>query len=246
MRIPAIEGMIDRRILANYRVDPSVAARLLPARFQPRIVRGWAMAGICLIRLRNIRPAALPMVPGIASENAAHRFAVNWEQNGQKQHGVFIPRRDSSSCVNVLLGGRLVPGEHHHARFVVSESFERLDVAFRSDDGKSRARVFAQVVDALPSNSIFSSLDEASDFFEQGSLGYSATAHPQRFDGLELRCKRWVVEPLTVEAIESSFFDDPDQFPAGSVEFDCALLMRNIEHEWHSLDPICCTETASA
>jgi len=33
--------------------------------------------------------------------------------------------------------------------------------------------------------------------------------------------------------VESSFFEDRALFPPGSVEFDCALLMRGIEHEWH-------------
>ncbi len=35
MRIPAIRGVIDRRILVNYRVDPSVLAGLLPEPFRP-------------------------------------------------------------------------------------------------------------------------------------------------------------------------------------------------------------------
>ena len=30
MRIPTIRGLIDRRILVNYRVDPAVLARILP------------------------------------------------------------------------------------------------------------------------------------------------------------------------------------------------------------------------
>ena len=28
-------------------------------------------------------------------------------------------------------------------------------------------------------------------------------------------------------------------FPAGSVEFDSALLMRGIDHEWHGREPLC-------
>ena len=37
-----------------------------------------------------------------------------------------------------------------------------------------------------------------------------------------------------MSAVQSSYFDDRAVFPAGSIEFDCALLMRGIEHEWHS------------
>ncbi len=117
MRLPAIKGLIDRRILVNYRVDAAVAARVLPAPFRPKLAHGYAMAGICLIRLKQMRPAFLPCNAGIGSENAAHRFAVEWDRDGRMHEGVFIPRRDTSSRLNALAGGRLFPGEHHHAHF---------------------------------------------------------------------------------------------------------------------------------
>ena len=67
-----------------------------------------------------------------------------------------------------------------------------------------------------------SSLEEASAFFQAGSLGYSATRDPSRFQGLELRCLNWQAEPLEVEEVRSSFFEDESLFPKGSIEFDCA------------------------
>lgn len=39
--------------------------------------------------------------------------------------------------------------------------------------------------------------------------------------------------------VESSFFKNESLFPSGSVEFDCALLMRGIDHAWHAREPIC-------
>src|SRR5439155_25920235 len=83
-------------------------------------------------------------------------------------------------------------------------------------------------------------LAEASDFFRAGSLGYSPTADPARFQGLELRCRGWRVEPLEVKEVRSSFFEDAALFPPGSVAFDCALLMRGVEHEWHGREDWCC------
>ena len=85
----------------------------------------------------------------------------------------------------------------------------------------------------LPECSVFHWLEEASAFFQAGSLGYSATPDPSRFQGLDLHCLNWHVEPLEVEEVRSSFFEDESLFPKGSIEFDCALLMHGIEHEWH-------------
>lgn len=140
------------------------------------------------------------------------------------------------------MGGRLFPGEHHPARFDVSDAEDRLHVVFASQDGQARVSVTARLAERLPPCSIFPSLDAASRFFQGGSLGYSATHDPGRFDGLELRCKAWSVQPLAVEAVRSSYFEDRATFPEGSTTFDCALLMRGIAHEWHSREDLCCDE----
>jgi hypothetical protein len=140
----------------------------------------------------------------------------------------------------VLAGGRLFPGLHSHARFDVHETSTHFDVSLESDDRVTRVAVAGDLAAHLPESSIFGSLAEASAFFEAGSLGYSATSDPQRLHGLELRCDRWHVEPLDVTHVQSSFFDDRSAFPAGSIEFDCALLMRDIAHEWHSHPDLCC------
>ncbi len=233
MQILAIRGVIDRRILVNFRVDAAVLARLLPAPFQPKLVNGAGVAGVCLIRLRGIRPRFLPSFLGLTSENAAHRIAVEWDQDSHTREGVFIPRRDTSSRLNTLAGGRLFPGVHHHAAFRVREYGDRYRIELNSDDRQTHLLVEGYVTHELPPASVFRSLEEASVFFERGSLGYSATAQPGQFDGLELRSFNWQVRPLAVERVESSFFEDRALFPPGSVEFDDALLMRGVEHEWH-------------
>src|SRR5439155_782844 len=64
MPIPVIRGVIDRRILVNYRVDPDVLARILPQPFRPKLVNGMGMAGVCLIRLKHIRPRFDFLLPG--------------------------------------------------------------------------------------------------------------------------------------------------------------------------------------
>jgi Uncharacterized conserved protein (COG2071) len=245
MRIPVIRGVIDRRILVNYRVAPGVLAPLVPAPFRPKLHRGYGMMGICLIRLRGVRPRFVPSWLGFSSENAAHRTAVEWDGDGGFREGVYVRRRDTNSWFNFLAGGRAFPGIHSHARFTVQETESHFEVALQSDDGVTSVSVVGDVAANLPDTSIFESLAEASSFFEAGALGYSATTDPLRFQGLELRCDRWHVEPLAVSSVRSSFFEDSSLFPAGSIEFDCALLMRGIEHEWHGKVDLCCGANAA-
>jgi len=233
-QMPAVRGVIERRVLVNFRCDPGMLARILPAPFRPKLIRGWGMAGICLIRLGKIRPAFLPALAGPTSENAAHRIAVEWDENGATREGVFIPRRDTNSVLNQLVGGRIFPGVHHAANFRVRETGDRFNLEVRSDDGAAFVRVLARGADQLPGGSIFHSLTEASEFFRSGSLGWSARPARDEFDGLELRCDEWWMEPLAVERVESSFFADCEMFPPGSTEFDSAFLMRNLRHTWHA------------
>src|SRR5215510_12368632 len=101
-------------------------------------------------------------------------------------------------------------------------------------DGQVKVGLVGRISDALPISSLFSSLSAASSFFEPGSLGYSVTGDAHRLDGIELETKVWRVEPLTLDRVNSSFFADEERFPKGSVEFDHALIMRNIPHEWHT------------
>jgi len=240
MKIPVIRGVIDRRVLVNFRVDPLVLAPLVPAPFRLKLQRGMGMAGVCLIRLKDIRPRDFPAWTGVSSENAAHRIAVEWEHQGQTLEGVYVPRRDTSSRLNTWAGGCLFPGEQHHARFDILEENDRYVIALKSDDTLTRLRIDGHRSSAWSTTSVFNTVQEASDFFERGALGYSATSKPGHFDGLELHSFNWKVQPLTIDKVESSFFDDPARFPRGSVTFDSALLMTGIEHEWQGRESICC------
>lgn len=236
MLIPTIKGIIDRRILINYQVNANVMSQFLPPPFKPKLVEGKSIAGICLIRLKNIRPKHLPAFLGINSENGAHRIAVEWQENGLLKEGVYIPRRDTSSRLNALAGGRFFPGVHHYAQFTVEENPNHYSVAFQSEDGESLS-IQASPSEQWNTKSVFKSLEEASHFFECGSVGYSPNSKVS-FDGLKLKTYQWKVSNLAVSSVHSSFFENEKIFPKGSVLFDNALLMQNIPHEWQSLPSI--------
>jgi hypothetical protein len=239
VKIPVLQGVIARRILVNYQVDAEVLERLLPAPFRPKLIRGVGMAGVCLIGLHQVKPKAVSGNLGFSSENAAHRIAVEWQDGNELREGVFILRRDSSSRLNTLVGGRFFPGFHHYATIHVHDQGHKVAVDLASDDRSVQVNVKGHVATELPSTSIFQSLQEVSEFFEGGAVGYSVTPTPGHYDGLELRTFGWKVEPLGIEQIKSSFFADETKFPVGSIRFDCALIMRNIQHEWHSLASLC-------
>ena len=231
MKIPTIHGYIDRRILINFTADPKVVEKITPYPFKPKLYNGKAIVGICLIRLKNIKPKGFPDFIGVNSENGAHRIAVEWDCNEGIMSGVYIPRRDTSLKLNAFVGGRIFPGRHYYTQFNVKENNGNYHIDFKSSDG-TEILIDATETTIFSSKSIFETLKNASDFFEKGDLGYSP--NNDKFDGLRLKAYQWEVRPLEVLKVKSSFFENEELFPKGSVTFDNALLMTNIEHEWKS------------
>jgi hypothetical protein len=235
MRQPRLSSVVERRLLVNYRVDPDAAARLLPEPLRPQLVHGYAVAGICLLRLGSVRPTWAPKAFGLRSENAAHRIAVEWDTPDGVEAGVYIPRRDTASRLNAWAGGCLFPGEHGRADFEVHETPDEVHVALATWDGDTRVDVTVELSDQLRGSELFADLAEASRFFRGGAKGYSATRSDRHLDGMELHTDVWHVEAGRVRSASSSFFDDPDRFPSGSATLDCALVMRNVPACWRPL-----------
>ncbi|MEV6279958.1 DUF2071 domain-containing protein [Nocardia sp. NPDC051832] len=238
MRPPRMSSVIERRLLVNYRVDPEIAVSMMPPTMRPHLVNGWAVAGICLVRLGQFRPRGLPGWVGLRTENAAHRIAVEWDGPQGQSSGVYISRRDSNSLINILAGGRLFPGEHSAARFDVRETPQDLHVAYHTRDETISVSVDVGTTERFQGSELFADLAQASAFFQQGSAGYSATRGGHRLDGLELHTDAWQIEPVDIHSVRSTIFDDPNRFPPGTAELDCALLMRQVPVTWRPLESL--------
>src|SRR5436305_8060169 len=151
MVITVTKVTIKQRLLVNFRADPGVVQLFLPRPFRPKLHNGHSRGGSCLIRLEKIRPAGLPGALGLSSENAAHRIAVEWTDGaGLQREGVFIPRRDTGSVLNRIAGGRIFPGEHHPAKFSVTDSEGRIDFSMESLDHSVSVRVSGHDAESLP------------------------------------------------------------------------------------------------
>jgi hypothetical protein len=224
-----IDSTIERRLLVNYRADPEVVQTFLPAPLRPQLISGRAVAGVCFIRLGALRPVGVPASLGLRTENVAHRFAVEWDDETGTRVGVYVPRRDSDSLLTVTGGGRIFPGRHFRARFDIEEQSETMRIQVHSTDG--RVDLDAQVASAAHLTSqLFGSTEAAVDFFRAGSLGLSPGN--DGLDGVRLHCPNWVATPVRVLAMRSSLFDDQSRFRKGTCELDSALLMQDLAARW--------------
>ena len=221
-----LRAQVRRRLLISYRVDPVVAQSLIPTQFRPQLVDGSAVAGVCMIGLQSVRPGWFRPKVGIATENVAHRVAVEWDENGETRTGVYIVERHSSSILPVIAGGRLFPGVQKRARFTLDET----DSRFRVDMAAPGTSVSVDVrLSDDWNSSLFATPDDASKFFEGGAVGWSPKRDGSGVEPLELTSKAWEVEAGEVLSVQSSFFD---ALPDGAAVLDSVVVMRDLPFFW--------------
>lgn len=217
-----VHAQLRRRLLISYRVDPVVAASLLPDGFRPQLVDGSAVAGVCILGLESIRPRWIRRRVGLRSENATHRIAVEWDGPDGVESGVFVFERHSSAWHPVLFGGRLFPGVHHRARFRIEESHDRYALTMTADARSIEADV---EVGGEWTSTLFPSVDDASSFYRSGRVGWSLGRDGRRVEPVAFRAEDWKVEPARLHRLRSSFFD---ALPEGAAVFDSVLVMRDL------------------
>ncbi len=236
--VSTLEGTIARRVLLNFRADPEVVRRLVPEPLEVMTQNGSAVVGVCLIRLEQLRPKGFPAFLGVSSEGMAHRIAVCYPTLDGWRDGVFVWRRETDRRPIACVGGRVSPGVHRHAEFLVAEDNGRLAMAVFTERHQADVAFDARFPAEWARPSLFDSIEEASQFFERGDCGFSCSPRTAELEGMRLRTLDWKVIPLEVRRVYALFFENPDRFPPGSVEFDSALLMRRVACEWHPLDRV--------
>lgn len=232
-----VQGLCSRRIILNWRVNPDSLQKILPAPFRPKLVEENGIVGICIIELEEMRPKGMPAFVGMRSINAAPRIAVEWpdeDKPGQFEQGVYIPRRYTSAKWNAFVSKlRFFPTASGAGDIEVEED----------EDGKIQAHAVApdgmklsfsgHTADRLDDGSVFKTTQEASDFLKAAQVAYSPNDVNEEFDAIKLKTYQWEAAALSKNEAECTFISD--NFKGDEANFDSALIMRGIAHEWHYL-----------
>lgn len=221
---PAVRGIVERRLLVNYRVDLGRLDAILSKPFRGREVgeSGMGIGSICLTRVENARPRFAPGFLGIPVETATHRVYARVEGGGE--HCVYVPRRDVSSGFHAFVMGSLLPMEFDRGEFRTEErGIERL---IQVDGGNEVVGVLFQETerDEVKEDSVFYSLESASVFLCEGGVEYGMSGDV--YSGIETCLQENDLKPVEVKDEQSSYFGKMGG------EFDSAFRMEEVEHVW--------------
>lgn len=226
MFLPSLSARIARRVLLNLRVDPEYWSRSgrLPSRLEPVDVDGASIAGVCLIRLRELRPAWAPRGLGVSTEGAAFRVACRDRDRNGARCVAIIGRWTSSRLVRWTDG--VTPMHHRFARFTSTETASSVEITVNDAAVGDTCHVKASATAAWPGDSVFGSVDEASAFFAQEADGHTVGDGGACLGGVSLTVPEWRVTPLAVEEVTFPWL------PQDVFDVDHALLMRDAESTW--------------
>jgi hypothetical protein len=230
----------DCRIIVLYRCIPQRLAPLLPDGFEPREFRGYALAGLALVR-RRVWSAALWPERLVTVANLLHFVDLHRQRDDRGAGETLVLRCDTSSRLHAILRTpRRFRQRQHHAQFRIRQDAGAISIDCSSDDRSMHVALSARPQRYPPASSLFRSPEQLRQFLHE-ELQYldllPSSDRPKGAAGVGVR--RHLI-PLQVEHLHASFFDDIERFPAGAAEFDSAYWLRTEEIAWQGAGRVCC------
>jgi len=222
---PAVSGVVESRILVNFRVGLDTLDTVLPEPFRGREVgeTGVGIGTVCFTKVTKARPWFVPESLSVGFETATHRISAAVEGEGGTTFCVYVPQREVSSRFCSVVGGFLLPTDFDRAEFQTKENDgARL---IRADGIKfAGAKMYETDRDGVNDDSVFYSLESASKFLCEGGVEYSKSGGG--YGGVEFRTDETIIEPIDVTEAHSSYFEKM------GARFDSAFRMRDVEGKW--------------
>lgn len=230
----------DCRIIVLYRCAPQRLGPLLPDGLAPREFRGYALAGLALVRRRIWRGALWPERMSTVA-NLLHFVDSHRERDDLGAGETLVLRCDTSSRLSAILRTpRRFRQRQNHAQFRIRQESGAISIDCRSDDRSMHVAFRARPQRDPPDSSLFRSPEQLRQLLHE-QLRYldllPSTDRPKAAAGEGVR--RHLI-PLRVEHLQSSYFDDTERFPAGAAEFDSAYWLRSEEVVWLGAGRLCC------
>lgn len=177
-----LNGMVTRRFLITYPVQPEALSGFLPPDAELSTWQGLAWVSACFINVRRMRPCVVPDPIGIEFNYLIHRTRARLPYpDGVRRESVLVLEANINNRLFAAIGQRLHGVGFHSRDIRLLEGPDYWRVQMRDDDDALlyQADVAkASITDALPPGSRFPDLASADTFLL--NVSYGAEWHAQK------------------------------------------------------------------
>jgi len=217
-------GTIDQCWLLAFRVDPSVARRLLPTPLELVEYGGCAFFNVVISHLSQMRPAPLPGILGMSYWHVAYRLYARIPSNSPEE-GLYFLRSDADSPLMVAAGNALTDFRFHRAQVEARRTGERTRIQVDSADAPLCVEFGGPA--KLASGSPFPDLRAAADFLKYKPAGLAVRDGQAEALRITRDESAWRSRLLGVEPLEVPYLQ-----PFGA-EFEVAYEVDPVNYRWN-------------
>ena len=226
--LPDIRARLGERFIFNFRVEPDLLQRHLPAWLEPQLFDGSAVASFCILDLHDVTFRPIPGPLGLRNINCAHRFGVLEKESGNP--AVYVDERNTDSKLGAFITSLGFPGKHPYVDARIEKSETDWTIAVR-DDAESplfhgRVRPAAEF-----RSSLFASMDEFQEFLASGVRSFCPAVKASKWNVVDLHKKDSSYEPLAAEDVADRLLEHWAS-EGGAIEFDSAVRTAGGTYVW--------------
>jgi uncharacterized protein YqjF (DUF2071 family) len=226
----------------NYRVDPAVLSRLLPAPLEPEIHKGHGWVQVLMSSLRDMRPPGIPSLFGTCFYQVSYRAAVRYRDAvGAWRRGGYFVRSETNHPVMRAVGNALAEFKFHDfgaAEMVMLRDGDRLTVGVDPEASFPNGRLVS-VVDTRPCpgpppSSCWASLDELHEPLVECYDALGVDAEEGHLYILTIDRDPWNARFVSPRNVYSEYFDT-GPLGQGAAELDSVLHLEECRYRWRPL-----------
>lgn len=226
-----LNGVVTRRFLISYPVQPAVLSAFLPPHAELSTWQGLAWVSACFVNIRHMRPSLVPSPVGMEFNYLVHRTRARVPYpDGVRRESVLVLEANINRRAVAAIGQRL-PGVRFHARDIkLLEAPDSWSVQMRADDGALLYQADiakSSIADELPAGSRFPDLATADKFLL--NVSYGAEWHAQT-GSMQFFAETHDAWHAQAGSCKSRRFALLESLGAAAPQADHVITMTNVPH----------------
>jgi uncharacterized protein YqjF (DUF2071 family) len=206
-------------------MEPEVLKKVLPYPIEPFTYKGKAFLSIVISDLHKMHPSFFPKFLGVTFNQIVYRAVV--KVNDKK--GVYFVRSDSDSVFMNFMGNLFSNFKLHKANINFENELFELD-NFDFEKAKIRAKYILKDSKTLPKESIFETIDEATNHLVELFSAFSVREN-KTFE-VQIKRTEWEVCIVEDEIMEYEFMQKGTIFNSKSCKIDSIFYIENVDYHW--------------